>query len=130
MAALRAAGTRVCEPVHRFEAEIPADTIGVVLPALARLGAVAYEHEARGAVLRLDGELPAASVHELRRRLPALTRGEAALDTTFDHYRPVQGSPPTRPRTDANPLDRRHYLLHVRRGASPGGLGQATVPPE
>ena len=40
MSALRQAGTRVYEPVHRFRLEAPADTAWSVLPALARLGAV------------------------------------------------------------------------------------------
>ena len=40
MSALRQAGTRVYEPVHRFHLEAPADTAWSVLPALARLGAV------------------------------------------------------------------------------------------
>ena len=33
MSALRQAGTRVYEPVHRFQLEAPADTAGSVLPA-------------------------------------------------------------------------------------------------
>ena len=40
MSALRRAGTRVYEPMHRFQLELPADTLGPVLPVLARLGAV------------------------------------------------------------------------------------------
>ena len=39
LSALRQAGTRVYEPVHRFDLEAPADTAWSVLPALARLGA-------------------------------------------------------------------------------------------
>ena len=39
MRALEAAGTVVCEPTVRVSLEIPTDTIGAVLPALARLGA-------------------------------------------------------------------------------------------
>ena len=42
MAALRQAGTVVCEPVHRFRLELPADTLGALLPALARLRAVPH----------------------------------------------------------------------------------------
>ncbi len=40
MSALTEAGTVVCEPIHRFHLESPADTIGHVLSALARLDAV------------------------------------------------------------------------------------------
>ncbi len=34
MTALKQAGTRVYEPIYRFRLEIPADTLGPVLPAL------------------------------------------------------------------------------------------------
>lgn len=40
MEALRRAGTTVYEPVHRFRAELPADTLGPLVPVLARLHAV------------------------------------------------------------------------------------------
>jgi len=54
-------------------------------------------------------------VHELQQQLPALTGGEGLLECEFDHYQPVRGTIPTRPRTDHNPLDREEYLLHVVR---------------
>ncbi|HVG96646.1 MAG TPA: translation factor GTPase family protein [Chloroflexota bacterium] len=115
MAALRRAGTRVHEPLHRFRLELPADTLGAVVPLLARLRAVPQTQEAQGTSCVLEGEVPAARAHELQQRLPALTRGEGVLECAFDHYRPVSGPVPTRPRTDHNPLNRKEYLLHVVR---------------
>ncbi len=115
MSALREAGTTVCEPMHRFHLEIPADTFGATVPVLARLRAVPQTQETRGASYVLDGEVPAAHVHELQQLLPALTRGEGVLECAFDRYQPVDGTIPTRPRTDHNPLDRKEYLLHVLR---------------
>jgi ribosomal protection tetracycline resistance protein len=44
-----------------------------------------------------------------------LTRGEGVFEATFDHYEPVRGVAPARPRTDHNPLNRREYLRHVQR---------------
>jgi ribosomal protection tetracycline resistance protein len=117
MAALKRAGTRVLEPMHRFSLELPADTVAALSPVLVRLGAFASAPETDGGVCRLAGAISAANVHALQQALPALTRGEGVLETGFDHYRPVQGPPPTRPRTDANPLDRKTYLAQVlRRG--------------
>ena len=115
MAALRRAGTRVHEPMHRFRLELPADTFGSVLPALARLFAVPRAPSAQGAGYLLEGDVPAARVHQLEQQLPTLTHGEGVLETTFSHYQPVRGTPPSRPRWDHNPLDRREYLLQVVR---------------
>jgi ribosomal protection tetracycline resistance protein len=115
MSALRRAGTRVHEPVHRFRMELPADALGALLPALARLGAVPEAPSQGGASCVLEGEIPAARVDELRRRLPGLTRGEGLLESAFHRYQPVRGVAPTRPRTDHDPLDREAYLLRVLR---------------
>ena len=100
MSALRKAGTVVCEPIDRFTLEIPADTIGATAPLLARMDAVPLGQEAHGTFVALVGEVPASRVHELRQRLPALTRGEAPLTCVFDHHRPVRGAIPTRSRSD------------------------------
>jgi ribosomal protection tetracycline resistance protein len=117
MAALRRAGTVVCEPIHRLRLEVPDDTLGAVLPVLARLDAVPGTPVPRGSSYLLEGEIPAARVHELQQQLSALTRGEGALETAFDRYQPLRGPFPIRPRTDHDPLDRKAYLRQVlRRG--------------
>jgi ribosomal protection tetracycline resistance protein len=113
MDALREAGTVVNEPIHRFRLDTPADTLGSVLPALARLRAVPQTPTVSGASCTVEGDIPAARVHELRQQLSALTRGEGVLECAFDRYEPVEGAVPTRPRWDRNPLDREEYLLRV-----------------
>lgn len=116
MDALQRAGTAVCAPVHRFHLEIPADTIGQMLPALAQLHAVPEIPTVQGSTCTVEGEVPAARVHELQQRLSGLTRGEGVFESTLDHYQPVNGAIPTRPRTDNNPLDRKEYLRRTKRG--------------
>ncbi|UOB15050.1 TetM/TetW/TetO/TetS family tetracycline resistance ribosomal protection protein [Streptomyces sp. HP-A2021] len=114
--ALRRAGTRVHEPMHRFRVEAPADTLGGLLPALAALAAVPETTRNRGDLCVLEGTVPAARVHALGHLLPGLTRGEGELESAFDHYAPVtHGTIPERPRTDHNPLNRKEYLLNVTR---------------
>jgi ribosomal protection tetracycline resistance protein len=113
MAALQRAGTTVFEPIHRFRLELPTDLLGPLLPALVRLGALPQTPDVRGASCTVEGDVPAARVHELRLRLPALTRGEGLLECAFDRYQPVTGTPPTRQRSDFNPLNREEYLLHI-----------------
>jgi ribosomal protection tetracycline resistance protein len=114
MDALRRAGTAVHEPIHRFRLEIPADTIGTVLPVLARSHALPGTPTVRAALCTLEGTMPAARVHGLRQQLPELTRGEGVLESTFDRYEPVPGRPPSRSRTDRNPLNRKEYLLRLQ----------------
>jgi ribosomal protection tetracycline resistance protein len=101
--------------MHRFHLEIPADTFGAMAPVLARMRAAVQTQETRGSSFMLEGEVPVARVHELQQQLPALTRGEGVLECDFDiaRYQPVGGMPPTQPRTDHNPLDRKEYLLRV-----------------
>jgi ribosomal protection tetracycline resistance protein len=115
MSALEQAGTVVCEPMHHFQLESPADTFGRVVSALARLRAVPQTPLMRGSSCLLQGEIPAARVYELQQELPSLTRGEGVLEYAFDHYEPIRGASPTRPRSDHNPLNRKEYLLHVLR---------------
>ncbi|MBC9712804.1 TetM/TetW/TetO/TetS family tetracycline resistance ribosomal protection protein [Streptomyces sp. TRM66268-LWL] len=115
MDALREAGTRAEEPVHHFRLDLPADTLGPVLPLLGRLRAVPRPPDIRGAACTLEGEIPAASLHQLGQLLPGLTRGEGVVESAFAGYRPAAGEPPARTRTDHNPLNRKEYLLTVTR---------------
>jgi ribosomal protection tetracycline resistance protein len=114
MSALGQAGTRVYEPVHSFTLEVPAASYGALLPVLAQLRAVPELVKSNGGTCLLRGTIPAARVHELQQRLPGLSSGEGVLESVFDHYQLADGRP-SRPRTDADPLDRAAYLLRVQR---------------
>ena len=109
MAALKSAGTVVCEPVHRLRVETPADTVSAALGVLVGLGGSGLPAIA-GPTAVIDGEMPAARLPDLQRMLPSLTGGEGALEFEFERYRPVRGTPPERPRTDHDPSNRVAYL--------------------
>jgi ribosomal protection tetracycline resistance protein len=96
MRALERAGTTVLEPLHRFALELPADTLGPLLPALARLGGVPDAPVLHGASCSLKGTIPAGRVYAFQQQLPGLTRGEGVFESAFDHYRPARGEPPRR----------------------------------
>ena len=115
MAALRRAGTSVCEPVSSFWLELPAAGLPAVMTMLARLRATGQTPSTAGGTCVIEGEIPSGHVHELQQELPALTSGEGVLETAFARYQPVSGPPPGRARTGRNPLSRREYLLHVQR---------------
>ena len=97
--ALEQAGTVVCEPIARVRLEIPADTIGAVLPALARLGAAVERASLQGTLCVVEALVPTVRTHDLRRRLPGLTQGEGVLESEPAGYEPVDGAAPTRRRT-------------------------------
>jgi ribosomal protection tetracycline resistance protein len=115
MAAVAAAGTRVYEPCHRFELEVPSDTLGTVLTRLAACETELRDTRPGGGSWLLEGELPARRVHEFQQRLPGLTRGEGAWSSRPYGDRPVAGAAPVRERTDGNPFDRQQYLWYLRR---------------
>lgn len=115
LGALAAAGSTVCEPWHRFRLEAPAAATGPLMRALAGLRAIPDGASRQRSWTSVGGEIPAAAVPVLRRRLPGLSAGEGELETDFAGYRPVTGPVPRRPRTDHNPLDRGEYLRHVLR---------------
>jgi ribosomal protection tetracycline resistance protein len=113
MAALKRAGTVVCEPVHHFRLDTPADTLSALLPVLARLRAVPSVSATSDSWCALEGDIRVTKVHELRQQIPPLTRGEGVMESSFDRYEPVRGPAPARPRTDDNPLNREEYLRRV-----------------
>jgi ribosomal protection tetracycline resistance protein len=102
--ALVVAGTLVCAPVHRFELEVPEDTLGSVLGELNRHRAVPLETTLRGRSAVLVGEVPADAVHGVQQRIPHLTRGEGVFTSGVDHYAPTTGRPPERGRAQPDPF--------------------------
>ncbi len=90
--ALRRAGTRLYEPYHSFEAEVPADTLAPVTAQLAALGADFTGTTGGAPGWLITGELPARRVREAELRLPGLTRGEAVWSSRPSADRPLKPS--------------------------------------
>ena len=67
----------MCQPIDRFELDLPAQAHGQVAALLGRLGAVVLEATGALGYTRLVGHLPSARVPDLASRLPDLTGGEA-----------------------------------------------------
>jgi ribosomal protection tetracycline resistance protein len=115
MAALREAGTQVCEPIHRFELEVPTATMGSVSSSLGRLGGVVVTSDQGDRFTELSGTIPAGRVRALAGQLAEMTHGEGVLTTELDHYRPVHGPPPSRPRRGPDPGDRTEWFRAMPR---------------
>jgi ribosomal protection tetracycline resistance protein len=118
MNALRASGTEVCEPIHRFTLEAPASCMEALAPTLKRLRARTADQTASGPVTTVRGDIPAGSIHALQRRLPSLTQGDGVAEFEFARYERVHGPIPTRTRSGPDPRDRREYLLRLSRRAT------------
>jgi ribosomal protection tetracycline resistance protein len=86
--AVRRAGTQVCEPVNRFELDIPAGSATLVLPRLIAHRAAPREPQAGPSTWRLTGTIPADSIAAFEQELRRLTHGEGMLISEFDSYRP------------------------------------------
>ncbi|KQZ75258.1 elongation factor G [Nocardioides sp. Root151] len=116
MAALQRAGTRVCQPIERFDLELPDEAFGAIAALLGRIGAVTLDTSAVAGYTRLVGHVPSAAVRDLTSRLPDLTSGEGVLVTRLDHHAPVTDTcPPRRRRTGFDPLDRGTWFRRVPR---------------
>jgi ribosomal protection tetracycline resistance protein len=113
MEALDQAGTAVLEPVNHFELDLPPDAVSPILGRLAESHAAVETSQIAADHAHLTGLIPAGRVHTFESQLPGLTHGEGILLSTFDSFRPIPGTPPTRPRTDGNPLNLKEYLLHL-----------------
>ncbi|KOG41772.1 tetracycline resistance ribosomal protection protein Otr(A) [Streptomyces resistomycificus] len=74
--ALDRAGTRLYEPYHAFEAEVPPDALAPVTARLAASGAEFTGTTGGDTAWTITGELPARRVREVELRLPGLTHGE------------------------------------------------------
>ena len=85
------------------------------MAVLQELGAEPGGPTIHGSTSTLHGVIRVARLHQLQSRLPDLTSGEGVLETSPAGYRPVEGVPPVRPRTDRNPLDRDEYLRQLSR---------------
>ncbi|HEY3686948.1 MAG TPA: translation factor GTPase family protein [Streptosporangiaceae bacterium] len=121
MRALARAGTAVYEPVHAFELEIPADTLGPVTSRLSALGARITATGAESGAAPGDpgtwlvsGEVAARHVHGFQEELPGLSRGDGAWWSRACGDRRVGGRPPVRERRGGDPLNRAAYLRELR----------------
>ncbi|MEJ8650961.1 translation factor GTPase family protein [Streptomyces sp. MS1.AVA.3] len=88
--ALDRAGTRVYEPYHAFEAELPLTALAPVTARLAALGAELAETSGGRHSWLVSGSLPARRVQEFQGLLPGLTHGEGVWTSHPSGDRPVR----------------------------------------
>ncbi|GAA1082877.1 elongation factor G [Nocardiopsis metallicus] len=123
MRALDAAGTRVHEPVHAFEADVPGDVLGAAVSHLHGCGARVSGTERTAGGWRISGDIPVRGIDAFRSRLPGISRGEGVWWTRSAGDRPVRRNAPRRARTDGNPLNLNEYLVHLGNAGRAGTGG-------
>jgi ribosomal protection tetracycline resistance protein len=114
-AALRQAGTVVCEPVDTLTIDLPVDAVGGVVSVLTAVRATIGQIEGEGATRELTCTIPTAELRAVEHQLPRLTSGEGTWFTATAGYQAVDGMPPARKRTGPDPLVRDGYLGDVAR---------------
>ncbi|MFB6436254.1 GTP-binding protein [Streptomyces sp. NPDC056411] len=97
--ALERAGTRVYEPYHAFEAEVPLTALAPVTARLAALGAELSEPSGGRRTWLLGGVLAARRVREAEEMLPGLTHGEGVWMSAPSGDRPVPDGGPAAQRS-------------------------------
>jgi ribosomal protection tetracycline resistance protein len=97
--ALGQTGTRVCEPMLRLSIELPSNTIGGLLNAIAQLGGLVEQIWVRANLSTVEARMPADRSRDLQRQLPGLTGGEGNVESIFDGYQPMRGKPTMRSST-------------------------------
>jgi ribosomal protection tetracycline resistance protein len=115
MCALAEAGSRVFEPCHQFEVEVPLETLSPVTIKLAAQQAKIGETLLKAASWLVSGEIPACRVHAFTQQLPALTGGAGLWWSRPQGDRQVHGPIPNRPRSDGNPLNPQEYFHNIGR---------------
>jgi ribosomal protection tetracycline resistance protein len=113
MRALARARTRVFEPCHAFEVEVPQDLLNTVTMRLVALEARIHEMSQGDRSWLIGGSIPAREVHGFTAQLSELTSGEGVWWSRVRGDRPITGRAPKRGRTDGNPLNTKEYLFHL-----------------
>lgn len=103
--ALAQAGTVVCEPVEAFTVETTATTLESVVSLVSRREGVITDTRPVHDRITIMGTIPVRQVRPLATVLPDLTSGEGILTVEHDHFSPVTGVAPERPRVGPDPLD-------------------------
>jgi ribosomal protection tetracycline resistance protein len=98
-AALEQADTVVYEPMTRLKVDMPTPSAAAVGKMLGHLMARVDGQFSTAEVTTISARVPAATVPEIKQRLPGLTSGQGVLEIDFAGYEPVIGPPPERRRS-------------------------------
>lgn len=83
---------KVCEPIERFVADVPQESVGSVIEKLGmRKGELVHMGNV-GSRVRLEFLVPARGLFGCRNEFLTDTRGEGIMTSVFDSYQPFKGA--------------------------------------
>ncbi|MGM9619354.1 MAG: translational GTPase TypA [Oscillospiraceae bacterium] len=82
---------KLCEPMERLVADVPADAVGAVIEKLGSRKADLLEMNPVGSRMKLEFLVPARGLFGYRNEFLTDTRGEGIMASVFDSYAPFRG---------------------------------------
>jgi len=81
----------LCEPIERFVADVPEDSVGSVIEKLGSRKGDFVEMTPVGSRMKIEFLIPSRGLFGYRSEFLTDTRGEGIMSTVFDSYAPVKG---------------------------------------
>jgi len=112
---IKNAGSTLLEPIVHATFTVPQNLSGRILSDIALMRGVAGESRSHGALMDIEGEIPAAEMMEYPVKFASLTGGRGVLVTKFSGYKECpEEFGKTAEYRGVHPLDTARYILAMR----------------
>lgn len=81
----------MCEPIDRFVADVPEDSVGIVMEKMGSRKGELVAMNPRGSRMRLEFTVPERGLFGYKSEFLTDTKGEGIMNSVFDDYRPYRG---------------------------------------
>jgi len=113
--ALENAGTKLLEPVYKFDIKAPEEFLGAIASDLTKMRGTFKSPEFENEYVIIKGILPIATSLKYNIRLSSLTGGKGRLRKQFGGYQPCEDKHgQTREFKGVSPLNTSQWILHKR----------------
>ena len=121
MDGLRAAGTKLLEPIVRLQLDAPEEYLGKTISLLTAHRGVFESPELRDGYFCLTALVPAAETFDFPVEFAVATAGKGSCGSRFSHYEDCpEGMGEERERLGPDPLDRPRFILAARSALTQG----------
>lgn len=81
----------MCEPIDRFVADVPEDSVGIVMEKMGSRKGELVAMNPRGSRMRLEFTVPERGLFGYKSEFLTDTKGEGIMNSVFDDYGPYRG---------------------------------------